>query len=546
MQRPDREDPALWEVTATQLGLHGLVVPERYGGAGFGLLEQAIVIEELGRACAPGGYLSSVGIAGSLLLATKDEPARERLLPDLATGNARYAWAWASRQEPVLPVGRAAPSGAAWVVSGTARGVLGGAEADQLLVLAESPDGPVLLSVAARQPAVTAVALTTLDLTRAAADLELVEAGAALVAGPADVRGVLRRGLDAARVLLCAEQVGGTQRCLDDAVAYAKVRRAVRATDRVLPGRQAPAAPTCCVGVETARLGRRLRRLDVSEDRPARRRSGRHVLPTPTARGFCTCVAGEAIQVTAGSASPGSTTRTCSTGGRAATTAFWAPHDSTASADRTPWGCGMSARLPTNPRPGVARIVLARPEARNAQDTRLLYELNDAFDRPARTTTPSRSSSWPPTVRTSPPATTCATTHARQRRLRAGRHLVRASTARARRAQMAREQEIYLGFCWRWRNLAQADHRPGPGQGHRRRPDAGVAVRPHRRRRRRRVLRPGRGVRGQRGRVLRARPASSGARRAKEMLFTGHAVSARRAATAWAWSTAPYPPTDRS
>lgn len=36
------------------------------------------------------------------------------------------------------------------------------------------------------------------------------------------------------------------------------------------------------------------------------------------------------------------------------------------------------------PAPHVARIVLDRPEARNAQDTRLLYELNDAFDRAAQ------------------------------------------------------------------------------------------------------------------------------------------------------------------
>ncbi|MDB5425259.1 MAG: enoyl-CoA hydratase/isomerase family protein [Phenylobacterium sp.] len=36
------------------------------------------------------------------------------------------------------------------------------------------------------------------------------------------------------------------------------------------------------------------------------------------------------------------------------------------------------------PAPGVARIVLNRPESRNAQDTRLLYELNDAFDRAAK------------------------------------------------------------------------------------------------------------------------------------------------------------------
>lgn len=33
------------------------------------------------------------------------------------------------------------------------------------------------------------------------------------------------------------------------------------------------------------------------------------------------------------------------------------------------------------PAPHVARIVLNRPDTRNAQDTRLLYELNDAFDK---------------------------------------------------------------------------------------------------------------------------------------------------------------------
>ena len=36
------------------------------------------------------------------------------------------------------------------------------------------------------------------------------------------------------------------------------------------------------------------------------------------------------------------------------------------------------------PAPHVARIVLNRPESRNAQNTRLLYDLNAAFDRAAQ------------------------------------------------------------------------------------------------------------------------------------------------------------------
>ena len=43
-----------------------------------------------------------------------------------------------------------------------------------------------------------------------------------------------------------------------------------------------------------------------------------------------------------------------------------------------------SAILYENPAPHVARIVLNRPESRNAQDTTLLYALNAAFDRAAR------------------------------------------------------------------------------------------------------------------------------------------------------------------
>ena len=56
-------------------------------------------------------------------------------------------------------------------------------------------------------------------------------------------------------------------------------------------------------------------------------------------------------------------------------------------------------------------------------------------------------------------------------------------------AQMAREKEIYLGFSERWRNIPKPTIAAGPGQGHRRRADARVAVRHHRRRRQRRVHR---------------------------------------------------------
>lgn len=102
------------------------------------------------------------------------------------------------------------------------------------------------------------------------------------------------------------------------------------------------------------------------------------------------------------------------------------------------------------PAESVARIVLARPEARNAQDKPLLYALNTAFDRAAQDDgikvillaadgphfssghdlrDPTRMTDFEPVGPWG------------------GFGLAGAEGA------MAREQELYLGLCWRWRNL---------------------------------------------------------------------------------------------
>jgi len=56
-------DPRVWAQMAGRLGLQGLAVPERFGGAGYGMRELAVVMEEMGRAlvCAP--FLSTVVLA---------------------------------------------------------------------------------------------------------------------------------------------------------------------------------------------------------------------------------------------------------------------------------------------------------------------------------------------------------------------------------------------------------------------------------------------------------------------------------------------------
>jgi len=102
------------------------------------------------------------------------------------------------------------------------------------------------------------------------------------------------------------------------------------------------------------------------------------------------------------------------------------------------------------PEAGVARIVLDRADARNAQDKAMLYELNDAFDRAAQDNDvkviilaaegPHFSSGHDLRDTSSMADFTPVTTWG-------GFDLPGSE------GYMAQEQEIYLGLCWRWRNL---------------------------------------------------------------------------------------------
>ena len=54
----DEPLPAFWQAFA-DLGLLGLHLPEEHGGGGSGLSELVVVVEELGRAAAPGPAVRS-------------------------------------------------------------------------------------------------------------------------------------------------------------------------------------------------------------------------------------------------------------------------------------------------------------------------------------------------------------------------------------------------------------------------------------------------------------------------------------------------------
>jgi len=83
--RPYAKD--LWK-GAAELGWLGTVIPEEYGGAGFGHLELSVIAEEVGRALAPIPFSSSIYLATEAILVAGSDAQKKAYLPKLASGAA--------------------------------------------------------------------------------------------------------------------------------------------------------------------------------------------------------------------------------------------------------------------------------------------------------------------------------------------------------------------------------------------------------------------------------------------------------------------------
>lgn len=216
-------DPDVWARLCREIGVAGLAIPEEFGGAGAGIVETCVVAEELGRTLTPCPLLGSVVLAGHALLASGDAEACRRLLPGLADGSTVATLAMTGPDGHWSPdaVPFAATEDADWSLTGEAHYVLDGDVADVLLVAATTPDGIGLFEVPTGDAQRTPV--TTMDPTRRLAVVTL-DAARGTRLGSGDARPVLATALDAAHVVLAAEQVGVAAECLRRTVEYSKSR----------------------------------------------------------------------------------------------------------------------------------------------------------------------------------------------------------------------------------------------------------------------------------------------------------------------------------
>ncbi|HEY0448712.1 acyl-CoA dehydrogenase family protein [Actinophytocola sp.] len=216
-------DAKLWRVLATEVGVTGLLVPEDLGGAGATFADVSVVAGELGGALAPVPFFSTVALATSALLVNRDDDVAKEVLARVAAGTTATLPGQGD-SGLAAPGVRAVPDAGAWRLTGELGLVVDGADADVLLVPADTGTGTALFVVEAGAAGVRRAPLRTLDLTRPLAAVTLDGAAAALVGIESGVGVGLTTALDLAIVLLAVEQVGGAQRCLDEAVAYAKDR----------------------------------------------------------------------------------------------------------------------------------------------------------------------------------------------------------------------------------------------------------------------------------------------------------------------------------
>ena len=101
LARPEGRDPGIWKAISTELGLTCAPFAEEYGGMGGGHLENAIMMEELGKVIAIEPYLQTVVIGGGAMKRAQENgngAMADAVIPEIIAGNATIAFAYAEPQ----------------------------------------------------------------------------------------------------------------------------------------------------------------------------------------------------------------------------------------------------------------------------------------------------------------------------------------------------------------------------------------------------------------------------------------------------------------
>jgi pimeloyl-CoA dehydrogenase small subunit len=228
-------DEALWAKYA-ELGLLALPFSEEEGGFGGGTVETMIVMEAVGKGLALEPFFASIILGGNLVRLGASAETRAELIPQIADGSARLAFAHTERQarydlHDVTTMAR--KTGGGYVLEGDKSVVLHGDSATKLIVSARTSgghrdrDGITLFLVDPSTAGVSRRGFPTQDgLRGAAVSLGSVEVPESAIIGTLDHGAeLIDQVSDIAIAAICAEAVGNMAALHELTLDYLKTRK---------------------------------------------------------------------------------------------------------------------------------------------------------------------------------------------------------------------------------------------------------------------------------------------------------------------------------
>jgi pimeloyl-CoA dehydrogenase small subunit len=231
---PQGYSAEMWSKFA-ELGLLGLPFGEEYGGFGGGAQEVMLVMQAFGRVLVLEPFFPTVVLAGTAIRTAGTKEQKQALLPAIAEGSLKMAFAHGERQaryDLTDVVTTAKRNAGGWVLDGSKTVVSHGEAADKIIVSARTSgdrhdaDGITLFIVDAGAQGVARRGYASRDETRAA-DISLSN----VQVSEADILGELGKGLaviervvEAGIAATAGETVGAMEAMNEMTLEYSKTR----------------------------------------------------------------------------------------------------------------------------------------------------------------------------------------------------------------------------------------------------------------------------------------------------------------------------------
>lgn len=214
---------------AAELGWLGMLLPEKYGGAGLSFTDCAVVFEELGRGPVPGPLFSSGILGAQIILEACTDQQRESLLPPICKGTSVVVPAVADQAAhwgPEAVASRLSKMPDGYLLNGTKRFVFDGEAATSFLCAARTEEEKVVfLLVDSKTPGVTITPHVGFLVSMAEVRFDNVRLSPSSLLGSSGASWkVFDAALEKTLPVLCAYQVGAAQEIFDMTVEYTRTR----------------------------------------------------------------------------------------------------------------------------------------------------------------------------------------------------------------------------------------------------------------------------------------------------------------------------------